>query len=56
MPGLLDAVKAAVAREASQLLDKLAFVTSKVGRVMVPVVVVVGVVVVRMCGHVSGSQ
>jgi hypothetical protein len=31
MPGLLDAVKAAVAREANQLFDKLAFVASKVG-------------------------
>lgn len=30
MPGLLDAVKGAVAREAAQLLDKLAFVASKV--------------------------
>jgi hypothetical protein len=30
MPGLLDVVKSAVAREASQLFDKLAFVAGKV--------------------------
>lgn len=34
MPGLLDAVKAAVGREANQLFDKLAFVASKVGSVL----------------------
>lgn len=31
MPGLLDAVKGAVAREAAQLFDKLAYVANKVG-------------------------
>ncbi len=30
MPGLLDAVKAAVKREAAQLLDKVLYVTQKV--------------------------
>jgi hypothetical protein len=34
MPGLLDAVKSAVAREASQLFDKLAFVAGKVRGVL----------------------
>lgn len=31
MPGLLDAVKSAVAREAAQLFDKLSYVANKVG-------------------------
>lgn len=38
MPGLLDAVKAAVSREAAQLFDKLAFVANKVSSTVTPAV------------------